>query len=382
MGAFPTRPFWTAVVVPVLVSGIWLSGCSPAQPSTVTFTLPRGTATKEVLPTTAVLGVTPTAASVETATILPASDNPGLQVSLELKRRLNVPATVFAFSPDGQWIAAASGLSIYLFDASSGELVKEIAIPPSEFLSYTGAISFSPNGARLALGRFDDELQVWDWAQAIQVLSIRTSGSVGDVEYSPDGKHIAAIDFFDGSIVELLDAETGKQLQVLGELVNDLTFSPNQDLLATAESVTDGSGYFVQLRGREDLEVVKSIFPLKPDATPAMGHFAGSLVDNQRLRIWDFQANEEVGWPLQPEAAEVLNYAASYWQQVAFSSQGYLGIIDQAGHVALLAAETGDLLGQAEVAQATRLVFAPNGESLLVGGLDADLTLFTVNKGQ
>jgi WD40 repeat protein len=392
MGAFPARYLRAGTVTLSLVSVFCLSGCNPAQSNTATLIPPRQTTAEEARPTATAIEATPTSIRVETAITLPTDDTTTIRISLESKRKLNTPANVFAFSPDGQWIAAATGLSIDLFDATSGELVKQITIPPSEFLSFTRAISFSPDGARLALGRFDKELQIWDWAQAIQVLSIRMNGAVGDIEYSPDGKYLAAIDFVDGSIVELLDAQTGKQLRVLGELVNDLTFSPNQGLLATAESVTGGFGFFVQLRDRENLEVIRSILPIMPDATSTTDHFASSidfsrdgrflaiLVDNQQLRIWDFQANEEVEWPLQPETAEALNYAASYWQQVAFSPKGYLGIIDQTGHVALLATETGELLGQADVAQATQLVFSPNGDSLLVGGLDADLILFTVNR--
>ncbi|MCS7016688.1 MAG: WD40 repeat domain-containing protein [Gemmatales bacterium] len=336
----------------------------------------------------------PTQIRTETATVISTLSNPGLTVSLEPKIKLNAPANIFSFSPDGKWIAAATGLSVYLFDAVSGELIKEIAIPPSAGLSFTSAIAFSPDSSVLALGRADETLQVWDLAQAVPALSIKMNGAVGDIEHSPDGKYLAAIGFLDGSVVELLEARTGKQLRVLGELVNDLAFSPNQALLATAESVTGGSGYFVQLRDLDNLAVVKSVFPLRLEATSATDHFAGSvafsrngrflaiIVDNRQLRIWDLQGNEEVEWPLKPEADEILNPTMSYWQQVIFSPQGYLAIIDQNGRVLLLATETGELLGKTEVAQATRIAFAPNGEGLLVGGLNADLTLFTVGESR
>jgi WD40 repeat protein len=322
---------------------------------------------------------------------LPSAGNTGTAESLLLNRQLNIPADVFTYSSNGKLIATATGATVRLLDPISGEVVKEIAIPPSDGLSYTSSIAFSHDGARLALGRADMSVQVWDWAQAAQLFSAVLSDVVADIEYSHSGEYLIALSGGErGGIVEVLAPETGKQLQVLAASANDVALAPNQDLIATAESSTNNNDYAVRLWRLKDLENTASLFVASSNVAPAIatsvsfssdGRFLAATIDGH-LRIWDFQANHELEWTQQSETSKMLDYDASYWLQVAFSTKGHIGILDQTGHTALLAAETGALLGEADVAQATRLAFAPNGESLLVGGLDADLTLFTVGESR
>ncbi len=107
---------------------------------------------------------------------------------------------VTRFSPDGQLIAAASGSSLRLWDAATGQLVREL---PAVENSFVARVAFSPTDLRLlAVGyggmRGVSYVSLWDIDAGTELA--RLEGAIGDenaravggLAFSPNGKYLVA----------------------------------------------------------------------------------------------------------------------------------------------------------------------------------------------
>ena len=136
-----------------------------------------------------------------------------------------------AFSPDGQYLAVASNIGIWLYDTLT---YQEIALLPSS--SSVRSIAFSPDGSTLLSGAGSDQvdsdwrLNLWDVMTKEKVDSFGIC--VGSVAFSPDGKIIASVY---KSLVDLWDVETEQKLARFTHKgsVNSIAFSPDGKILAS-----------------------------------------------------------------------------------------------------------------------------------------------------
>jgi WD40 repeat protein len=105
-------------------------------------------------------------------------------------------ASALAFSPDGQFIAAAEinapAPRISLFRVRTGRLVKRI-IPPDLPEGSAQCVAFSPDGTRIAWGEFGGEVALWDLGRDALLFREKLHASrVSDVAFSPDGQLLAS----------------------------------------------------------------------------------------------------------------------------------------------------------------------------------------------
>ncbi|MDX2076867.1 MAG: hypothetical protein SFZ02_10575 [bacterium] len=94
------------------------------------------------------------------------------------------------FSPDGQTIAVASSVGIWLYDA------QDDSAQPRFLNGHTGIVStvaYSPDGSRIISGAWDNTVRVWDATTGELLLTLTGhTEAVNSVMYSPDGSRIAS----------------------------------------------------------------------------------------------------------------------------------------------------------------------------------------------
>src|SRR5262245_12102110 len=152
--------------------------------------------------------------------------------------------TSMAFSPDGRYLAAASGWTVKLWDPESGKEVRTIAPLEGRNKTTAAGLAFSPDGKHLAAvagPNFADTATVWETETGKEVWTVQGKGlfplnrGLLGVAFSPDGKFLAAGS--EDMTVKVWDATTGRRYTPLrGHLhqVNSVAFSPDGRFLASA----------------------------------------------------------------------------------------------------------------------------------------------------
>src|SRR5262249_7303063 len=162
-----------------------------------------------------------------------------------------------AFSPDGKYLASASGTVRWVNDEprqDAGEVIvwdAETLKPVHTLKAHpagTFCLAFSPDGRMLATGGGDGsfrglaEAPAGDEKEAVRLWEVATGKPVAAfpcdprhmvtaLAFSPDGKTLAHTGI-DGSRVRLLDLGTGKERASLHAATAALAFSPDGKLLA------------------------------------------------------------------------------------------------------------------------------------------------------
>lgn len=151
-----------------------------------------------------------------------------LRVSLEpTSADLNVSAV--AFSPDGNFLATVTKESqVILWRAASGEKVVSLKHPAS----ITG-VTFSPDSTLVATTSEDWTVRVWHVKNGKLSTVLGHDGRVQAVAFSNDGQHLVSAS---GNAAWVWDyRKPAAIVRVLhDDGVNDVTFSPNGEFIATA----------------------------------------------------------------------------------------------------------------------------------------------------
>ena len=102
-----------------------------------------------------------------------------------------------AVSADGRWIAAAPGagrqvrwtaVAVHLWDTATGA---EVQVIPQTAGEGIWALSFSPDGRRLASAGYDAKVKVWDTETGQELLTLAGHKSwIWKMQFSPDGNRI------------------------------------------------------------------------------------------------------------------------------------------------------------------------------------------------
>ncbi len=140
-----------------------------------------------------------------------------------------------AFSPDGQYLAVASAIGLWLYELST---LSPIALWDTE-RGMTDAISFSPDGSQIATYTFAEDLKIWDVQSGVCVTQIEVPNRhyIQKFAFSQDGQCIAAISGGDDGNIYIWCPHTGRQLSEIKlgsttEGIYPFLFSSDINLLA------------------------------------------------------------------------------------------------------------------------------------------------------
>jgi WD40 repeat protein len=189
-----------------------------------------------------------------------------------------------AWSPDGERLALATTLGVWLYEADDWDA------EPSLLAGQEGALSvaFSPDGQQIAAGGEDASAAVWDVRSGARLITLTSHlYGVDRLAFSPGGDRLATSD--PSGVLRLWSAATGAEVRVFQSDGSQtaLAWSPNGGRLAAsgAESVRVWS-----------VEDGDQIFYLETDADSVLLSFdvvGERLVigadggESYRLDVWD-----------------------------------------------------------------------------------------------
>jgi WD40 repeat protein/serine/threonine protein kinase len=242
------------------------------------------------------------------------------------------------------------------------------------------AIDVSPDGQRIVSGaqRDDKGVLVWDAETGTQTLQLSTGGiGVVDVDYSPDGKWIAAVIQGTGT-VHIWDAQSGVSQRVLKMPDQDalcVAFGPHGRRLALGGHQGAIRVYDME-SGAESLAMEKSkieewlvALRFSPDGTKLASQ------GRQMFQLWDADSGQLIR-TLAVDPVGVLTYGPS---RLAFSPNGHR-IATASPQIRIFDVESGDQV--LEIASAAdHLSISPDGE-VLAGSSDGRVKIWDADNGQ
>jgi|GEM_PF-1872587 len=258
------------------------------------------------------------------------------------------PVTAVAFSPDGSIVAAGDDSEfVTLWDVATQEELATI-FPDSG----TNDMAFSSDGSLLVTANTDRNLRLWDVLAGTELALMEGhSSTIYGVAFSPDDSAIASSS--DDRTVRLWDASNGSEIAVVEGSeggVYDVNFSPDGSTL-----ITGGTDYAVRFWDAASGEQLMMIEEFEDESTgETTGHDStinktifspdGSVVvttsDDRTVQVWDaageFLAKVELeSWvedaAFSPDGSQLVTIAGSTMVQLWDLGSASL-VSEAAGH--------------------------------------------------
>jgi len=271
-------------------------------------------------------------------------------------------------SSDGSKLATVSGKNVRLWDLATA---KQIALleGPSR---YAGAISFSPDGSKLASGSHDKTVRLWDVATGRQLAVFE--GHDGLIGFGPDGTRLVT---YGANTLRILEVASGKELAVLKvPAFAQLAFSRDGTRVATGSELgpvviwdAHTGERLVELRGHG--RGFYNVPAFSPD-----GKRLATCSSDRTARLWDVATGKQLA-VLEGHGAEI--------SRLAFSPDGTRLATASADKTARLwDIPTGKQLAVCEGHSdaVTAIAFAPDGTRLVTGSADSTARLWGVSHGE
>ncbi|EJC98463.1 WD40 repeat-like protein [Fomitiporia mediterranea MF3/22] len=243
-------------------------------------------------------------------------------------------------------------------------------------------VAFSPNGARVASGSWDNTVRIWD-AESGDVISGPLEGHedhVRSVAFSPDGARV--ISGSDDKTIRAWDIKVG---QVISEPfkghtgpVHSVAFSPDGLCIASGSAdrtvmvwnVKSGKAVSVHFEGH--VGDVNSV-AFSPD-----GRRIVSGSDDKTVRIWDIGSGQTICRPLEGHTGRI-------WS-VAFSHDGRRVVSGSADNtIRIWNAELGQSVSEpfkGHEDEVNSVAFSHDGKRVVSGSSDTTIRIWDTENGQ
>ena len=198
-----------------------------------------------------------------------------------------------AFSPDGEHILSASFDGVVkIWDGVMGRELRTLKAD----LTHTSCLAVDPSGTRIASGGHDSIARVWNLATGEQLVEFEGHKEtvITDLAFSPDGKRVATAGGADDT-VKIWNAQSGDEIETLRGhtgLVVGVAFSPDGQHLASVDyeavRIWDANSF-------EELMVLRGHrAPLSSAAFSPDGVHIASCGHDETVRIWNISTGEEL----------------------------------------------------------------------------------------
>ncbi len=209
------------------------------------------------------------------------------------------PVQMFSFNADGSLIASGSADKfVRVWNSDTGELIEEPRLvddDPNTAMK-VAAVQFHPQRDILAAGSDSDQIIVWNVRESSAVpRRFRLSGAVDGLEFSEDGRQLAASGFANHINVWNWEQDKTSALQLPTANFSHIKFSKKGELLASA-----GAFSSLSLWDTRNGRLVGPNVSLQPRGVDIDSSQRWILTRDSKVHVWKIEPDVQASADLKP----------------------------------------------------------------------------------